>query len=196
MRSELRLLYCTDGLAMPFYSNKIANRLKQEWPIVMVGVASDPKNRAEEYVVGRDKEAYARHEEFFTTTIPAWFLSEFGIATTRDRTALFGYSCGGNFVSAMAVAHPERYRGAIAMSIAGRPVRVDLDADPELDVTDLRFYLAAGNYEMSGMKNYMIRLEEWLLKNGASCEFSLKDGDHNLYFWTRELHHAVPWVFE
>ena len=82
------------------------------------------------------------------------------------------------------------------MSIAGRPVRVDLDADPAQDVTDLKFYLAAGHSEMSGMKNYMIRLEKWLLQNGASCESSFKEGDHDLYFWTEELHRAVPWIFE
>ncbi len=194
-RSELRTLFCLDGQATTLYANEIADSIGQQFPLAMVGVASDPPNRAEEYVIGRDPDVYSRHEEFFTRTIPKWVKSEFGIESARERTALFGYSCGGNFATAMALAHRDKYVGAIAMSIAGRPVRVDQDLNPDIEISGSKFYLAAGHDEMSGMKNYMIRLEEWLNDNGAICKRSFSPGDHDLFFWTSQLHLAVPWIF-
>jgi predicted esterase len=191
---ECPVVFCADGQTTKYFADRLQES-DHNWPLVLVGVDHDPRNRAVEYVFGNRPEAFANHELFFTETVFDWAHQEFKLKTNRNRTVVFGYSCGGAFATSMAVRHPDKYVGAIAMSIAGRPVRVDQDTG-EVDLSNSRFCLAAGQSEISGMKKYMKRLEKWLGKQGAACRHSVIRGDHNLELWTGEFGPALNWLLD
>jgi predicted esterase len=188
------VVFCADGQLTKYFADQLRNEWDHNRRLVLIGVDHDPRNRGIEYVTGHRPEAFERHELFFTETVFDWVHQEFKLNANRARTIVFGFSCGGSFATSMAVRHPDKYVGAIAMSIAGRPIRVDQEADAP-DLSSSRFCLAAGKSEMSGMKKYMQRLEKWLRKQGASCRHTEAIGNHNVDLWTREFGPSLDWLF-
>ena len=189
------IVFCADGQTTECFAHQLQQGGTSNRSLILVGVDNDPSKRGIEYVFDRKPDCFANHELFFTNTVFDWAHQEFHLKTNRNRTVVFGYSCGGAFATSMAVRHPDKYVGAIAMSIAGRPVRVDQDTG-EVDLSNSRFCLAAGQSEMSGMKKYMKRLEKWLGKQGAACRHSVIRGDHNLELWTSEFGPALNWLLD
>ena len=191
---ECPVVFCADGQTTKYFAEQL-QKSNRNRPLVLVGVDHDPHHRAIEYVFGNCPEAFANHELFFTETVFDWVHQEFDLTTIRNRTVVFGYSCGGAFATSMAVRHPDKYAGAIAMSIAGQPVRVDQDTE-KVDLSNSRFCLAVGQSENTGMKKYMKRLEKWLGNQGAACCQSVPRGNHDLELWISEFRPSLSWLFE
>jgi enterochelin esterase-like enzyme len=189
------LLFCTDGQFMDWFFAEANQGRRNELGIVIIGVNNDPENRAGEYVNGRNNDAFAQHEAYFSQVVYEWSINQFGLTRKREKTAVFGFSCGGCFATLMAIRYPEKYCGAIPMSVAGRPVRFDLPESEWPDLSDSRFFLCAGASEPQGMKKYMKRMNTWLIKRGAECRFTVERGDHNIALWSENFVPAVRWMF-
>ena len=183
------VLFCSDGqntaaFAREFYR---ANPIRSLW---FVGVDSSRHYRNDEYVRGRDKEWFRMHESFFVETVIDWTRQAIGINHCRERTAVFGYSCGGAFAAYMGIRNPDTYGTSFAFSIAGRPV-TNFDLRPATELSKGLFVLRSGSRESKGMRSYMTRLEKWLKRYGARVDNSVDSGGHEFALWSNALNETV-----
>jgi enterochelin esterase-like enzyme len=191
--TDATFVFCADGQSASYF----AERLRQELTanrIGLIGVHSSRAFRGQEYVEGRDTQRVQRHEGFFVDVVRDWIETRFSVQLTRNNTTAFGYSCGGSFAVSMGMRHPELFGSVIALSIAGRPVRVDKPPPELLNLAQSRFYLAAGESEPGGMKKYMKRLASRLRKNGGQSEYRLSPGGHEIAVWQHELYRGIEWL--
>ena len=184
------VLFCADGQGTSAFATEFFNAYPQDATLWFVGVDSCHLHRNAEYVVGRDEKRFAIHESFLIKTVWQWFEQEFGITLTRQRTGVFGYSCGGSFAISMGIRHPNRFGTVLGFSVAGRPVS-DFQHVPVLDVSDSAFYLRAGSRESKGMRSYMKRLQSWLRKNDALADYRVSPGGHDFALWSDELNEVM-----
>jgi pimeloyl-ACP methyl ester carboxylesterase len=75
--------------------------------IVGVHGLGDEMSRLHEYSPGFDAERFAAHEKFFVEDVRLWARSRFGVALPAERTAVFGYSAGGELALALGLRHPD-----------------------------------------------------------------------------------------
>ncbi|MCA9068656.1 MAG: hypothetical protein KDA84_07025 [Planctomycetaceae bacterium] len=188
-----KFIFCTDGLCVTSLAAGLRDELTNH-RVGLVGVHSSPNFRGQEYVEGRDELHFQRHEHFFVEVVRRWLIEQFRITLTRENSVVFGYSCGGSFAVSMGMRHTDLFASAIALSIAGRPVRVDQYPPEGLDLTQSRFYLAAGESEPGGMKSYMKRLASWIQTNGGLSEYRLSPGGHEFAVWQYELLRGIEWL--
>lgn len=188
-----KFVFCADGLCVTSLVAGLRNQLKNH-RIGLIGIHSSPTSRGQEYVEGRDDLRFRRHENFFVEVVRSWFEEQFRVSLTRENSVVFGYSCGGSFAVSMGMRHADVFGSVIALSIAGRPVRVDQCPPEGLDLTQSRFYLAAGESEVGSMKNYMKRLASWIRKCGGWSEYQLSPGGHEFAVWQRELLRGITWL--
>ena len=80
--------------------------------IVGVHGLTDEMPRLHEYSPGFDPQRFAAHEKFFVADVRRWTESRFGVALPAERTAVFGYSAGGELALALGLRHPDIY-GAV-----------------------------------------------------------------------------------
>ena len=193
--AEALIVYCTDGQTTKCFADELTRFDTMPRPIVLIGVDYHPSQRNGEYVIGRNPDLFARHETFFVESIRDWGIQRLGLGNHPKRKAVFGFSCGGCFAVSMALRHPDQFAGAIAMSVAGRPLTMDSNQDKG-EIAELRFALAAGEREMSGMKSYMRRMSRWLRNRSAACRYQVVPGNHDLTLWTAEFVPALRWLFE
>lgn len=175
------VIFCADGGVV----RELAQQTLAAVPnLTFVGVTTRPQFRSGEYVIGRDARAFARHERFFTETVPAWCREHLGLPLDRERMAVCGFSHGGAFAVAMGLRHPGLFGRVIALSVAGRPVEDFAHPAPRLDTT---FALAVGTREGGGMRSYMKRLAKWLRDGGASTDYRTVPGGHTMTTWSMAL---------
>ena len=98
--------------------------------------------RLHEYSPVFDPRRFAAHEKFFVDDVGRWARSRFGIALPTERSAVFGYSAGGELALALGIRHPDIYGAVLAGSPGGgyRPPAVLPSPLP-------RVYLFAGTRE-------------------------------------------------
>lgn len=189
---DVRFVFCADGQSVPLF----AEHLRQEVVgarVGLIGIHSHRTLRGREYVHGRDNSPFVRHERFFVNIVRDWVQQQFKIGLNAHNTTCFGYSCGGALAISMGVRHPDKFGSVIALSVAGRPVRVDQPPPDRLDLTKSQFYLAAGESEPGGMKRYMKRIASWLRNNGGRSRYRLSPGGHELAVWQHELIRGIRW---
>ena len=75
--------------------------------------------RLHEYSPAFDPERFAGHEKFFVEDVPRWAQSRFGLALPAKRTAVFGYSAGGELALALGLRHPDVYGAVFSGSPGG-----------------------------------------------------------------------------
>src|SRR5580658_7030425 len=80
-------------------------------PTMIVGVhgLADEMPRLHEYSPVFDAERFAAHERFFVEDVGRWVQSRLGVAMPAERTAVFGYSAGGELALALGLRHPDVY---------------------------------------------------------------------------------------
>ena len=88
--------------------------------IVGVHGLAEEMPRLHEYSPVFDAERFEAHEDFFVQDVRRWTQSRFGVALPTERTAVFGYSAGGELALALGLRHPDVY-GAV---ISGSPAEV------------------------------------------------------------------------
>ncbi len=180
------VLFCADGQSTPTIANAFFKAAAGQLSVCFVGIDSCPQHRNGEYVDGRDPERFALHEALWTDTAVKWVEQTLERSLSPRRTGVFGFSCGGSFAASVGLRHPDLFGNVFAFSIAGRPVS-DFSQTTVGDITQSSFYLTAGSREPKGMRNYMKRFHTWLKKNGATSNFCIGTGGHELSLWSAQL---------
>jgi enterochelin esterase-like enzyme len=160
-------------------------------PTLIVGVhrLADETLRLHEYSPGFDPQRFAAHEAFFAGEVREWTRSRFGVALTRERTAVFGVSAGGELALALGLRHSDVY-GAIFCASPGGGYR-----PPAVLPTPLpRAYLVGGKQEPWFLEN-AARWAEALRGAGADVVLTEREGSHGGDFWRTEFPLMLTWAF-
>ena len=160
-------------------------------PVMIVGAhrAADETVRLHEYSPDFDPDRFAAHERFFVEDVRAWTRSRFGVALPAERTAVFGYSAGGELALALGLRHPDVY-GAVFSGSPGagyRPAGVLPSRIP-------RTYLVAGTLEPFFLDN-ATRWAVALREAGADVMLSERVASHGRALWRAEFPLMVAWAF-
>jgi predicted esterase len=156
--------------------------------IVGVHGLGDEMSRLHEYSPGFDAERFAAHEKFFVEDVRLWARSRFGIALPAERTAVFGYSAGGELALALGLRHPDVYGAVVSGSPGGgyKPPRVMPSSLP-------RVYLFAGTREPFFLDN-ATRWAVALRDAGADVMMSKRVASHGDVVWRAEFPLMVAWA--
>ncbi len=111
------VIYCSDGQNAGAFAHQFFNAFGANcfW---FVGADCSPEHRNAECVIGRDDFSFGMHESFFVNTVVDWATKVIGIRHSRNRSAVFGYSCGGALAASIGIRHPDVYGTIFALSIA------------------------------------------------------------------------------
>lgn len=186
-------MFCADGQVVAAFSERmerdISNRELQD--VVLVGVHSS-QQRSQEYIVDKDDLRFRRHEELFTEELPDWLLAEFGLATDRSRTGVFGCSHGGAFALTMAARHKELFGLVIAFSTAGEFEQFKITEHST--VPSPRFYLSAGTREKPLLKTTR-HIARHLKRFNIEHVITERLAGHDNEYWETEFPMALKWGF-
>jgi enterochelin esterase-like enzyme len=158
---------------------------------IIVGVhgLSEERPRLSEYSPVFDEDRFAAHEKFFVEDVRRWVQSRFGVARPSDRTAVFGYSAGGELALALGLRHPDVYGAVLAGSPGGgyQPTGTMPSSLP-------RVYLFAGTLEPFFLENAS-RWAVALREAGADVVMSEKAVSHGATSWQQEFPLMLTWTF-
>ena len=157
--------------------------------IVGVHGLAEEMPRLHEYSPVFDAERFAAHEKFFVEDVRRWARSHLGVALPAERTAVFGYSAGGELALALGLRHPDVYRAIIAGSPGGgyKPPGVMPSSLP-------RVYLFGGTLEPFFLDN-ATRWAVALRDAGADVVMSERVASHGAALWQGEFPLMVRWAF-
>jgi pimeloyl-ACP methyl ester carboxylesterase len=157
--------------------------------IIGVHGLTEEMPRLHEYSLGFDTERFAAHEHFFVDDVRRWARSRFGVALPAERTAVFGYSAGGELALALGLRHPDVYGAVFSGSPGGG--YTPPGAMPSLLP---RAYLFAGTLEPFFLDN-ATRWAVALRDAGADVVMSERAVSHGARLWRAEFPLMVAWAF-
>jgi predicted esterase len=157
--------------------------------IVGVHGLTEEMPRLYEYSPGFDAERFAAHERFFVEDVRQWTESRFGLKMPTERTAVFGYSAGGELALALGLRHPDAYGAVFSGSPGGgyKPAG-------EMPMALPRVYLFAGRLEPFFLDN-ATRWAVALRDAGADVLMSEREVSHGAKLWRAEFPLMVAWAF-
>jgi enterochelin esterase-like enzyme len=157
--------------------------------IVGVHGLAEEMVRLHEYSPVIDAERFAAHEKFFVEDVRRWARSRFGVALPTERTAVFGYSAGGELALALGLRHPDVYGAVFSGSPGGgyKPPDVMPSSLP-------RVYLFAGTLERFFLDN-AARWATALRDAGGDVVMSERVASHGAALWRGEFPQMVAWAF-
>src|SRR5580698_1170313 len=100
------VVFAADGQAFSKWGRFLEATGAPTTMIVGVHGLTEEMPRLHEYSPVFDAHRFAAHELFFVEGVRGWVRSRFGIALPPDRTAVFGYSAGGELALALGLRHP------------------------------------------------------------------------------------------
>ena len=183
------VVFAADGQQISQWGRFLEEADVSATTVVGVHGLTEEMPRLHEYSPVFDTERFAAHERFFVEDVRAWAGSRLGVALPAERTAVFGYSAGGELALALGLRHPDVY-GAI---IAGSP-GAGFEPPGPLPESLPRAYLFAGTQEPFFLDNAS-RWAAALREAGAEVEFGKRDAPHGAASWQRELPAMVGWAF-
>jgi enterochelin esterase-like enzyme len=160
-------------------------------PTMIVGVhgLAEEMPRLHEYSPVFDEQRFAAHEKFFVEDVAAWVWSRFGVALPRERTAVFGYSAGGELALALGLRHPDIYGAVFSGSPGG-----GYKPPHEMPASLPRVYLFAGTQEPFFLDN-ALRWADALRDAGGDVVMIERDVSHGAKAWRAEFPRMVAWAF-
>ena len=195
-RHEIRypVVFCADGQAVHGFSRRLYHWIEHERvpPVILVGVHSSDRFRAQEYIHGADQRRFEAHEQFFTDEIFRWAVDELNLSIERQSCGVFGFSNGGAFALSMGVRHRDKYGVVIAFSIAGGAERVEPSEYALRPIA--RYYLSAGTREKPFLRTSRT-LAELLTKHEVEHISTVRHSGHQFSFWDSEFPRAINWAF-
>jgi enterochelin esterase-like enzyme len=161
--------------------------------IVGVHGLTDETLRLHEYSPVFDAERFAAHERFFVDDVGRWARERFGVALPSERTAVAGFSAGGELALALGLRHPDVYGAVCAGSPGGgyKPTGVMTGVMPGRAP---RTYLVAGTLEPFFLDN-ATRWAAALRDAGADVVMSQRVASHGDALWRAEFPLMVAWAF-
>ena len=159
-------------------------------PTMMVGVhgLTDEMARLHEYSPVFDEVRFAAHEKFFVETVRRWVRSRFAVDLPPERTAVFGYSGGGELALALGLRHPDVYGAVISGSPGG-----GYQPSDEIPSSLPRVYLFAGTQEPFFLAN-ATRWAAALRDAGADVVMNERDVPHGAHEWRTEFPRMLAWA--
>jgi enterochelin esterase-like enzyme len=192
------VVYVADGQAVPGLAPYLEPHILDGSlpPTLLVGIHSAFSTagrdiRGQEYLPGINPERFAAHEQFFTQEVRLWAETKWGASSNPDERAVFGFSNGGVFATAMGIAHPELYHAAIPFSPGINPLDVWTEA---VVCPDVRYYIVAGTLENHFHQNTMI-VSNRIAGEGATVHFHDRVMGHDFLLWQEAFGEAVRWSF-
>ncbi|MCA9012834.1 MAG: hypothetical protein KDB01_23950 [Planctomycetaceae bacterium] len=187
-------LFCADGQAVEGFSNSLSKAMEEGRtpPVILVGVHSDPRLRAYEYVDGIENSLFLAHEHFFTDEVYRWAIAKLDLSFARPACGIFGFSNGGAFALSMGIRHPEKYGVVIAFSIAGGAHRIKASEYARRPAA--RYYLSAGTREKP-FRDTSRAVARILSKSNVEHVITERYAGHDFDFWNSELCEAIRWAF-
>jgi len=157
--------------------------------IVGVHGLAEEMPRLHEYSPVFDASRFAAHEKFFVEDVRRWARWRFGVALPSERTAVFGYSAGGELALALGLRHPDVYGAVFSGSPGGgyKPPSVMPSSLP-------RVYLFGGTLEPFFLDN-ATRWAVALRDAGADVVMSERLASHGAALWRGEFPLMVAWAF-
>jgi enterochelin esterase-like enzyme len=161
-------------------------------PTMVVGVhgLTDETLRLQEYSPVFDAKRFAAHEEFFVEDVHRWTRTRFGISLPAERTAMLGYSAGGELALALGLRHPDLF-GAVISGSPGGGYTPPGDMSKSLP----RVCLFAGTLEPFFHEN-ATRWAEALREVRADVVLSELAVSHGAQEWRSSFPSMVAWAFE
>jgi enterochelin esterase-like enzyme len=183
------IVYAADGQEIAKWGRILETTDLPSTMIVGVHALSDETLRLQEYSPVFDANRFAAHEVFFVEGVRRWVQSRFGVALPAQRTAIFGYSAGGELALALGLRHPDIYGAVVSGSPGGgyKPTGTMPGSTP-------RVYLFAGTLEPFFLDN----ATQWALalrEAGADVMLSEREVAHGARFWRAELPSMLAWAF-
>lgn len=160
-------------------------------PTMVVGVhgLTDEMARLHEYSLVFDEERFASHERFFVGDVREWVRRRFGVTLPPNRTAVCGFSAGGELALALGLRHPDVY-GAIFSGSPGAGYKPTAAIPGPIP----RTYLVAGTLEPFFLEN-ATRWAVALREAGADVVMSERVASHGEALWRAEFPLMVKWAF-
>jgi enterochelin esterase-like enzyme len=161
-------------------------------PTLIVGVhgLAEETPRLREYSPVFHAERFAAHERFFVEDVRRWAQSRFALGVLRaERTAVFGYSAGGELALALGLGYPDVY-GAVFSGSPGGGYKPPANMPSSLP----RVYLFGGTLEPFFLEN----ARQWelaLRDGGADVVMSERSASHGDPLWRAEFPLMVAWAF-
>lgn len=160
-------------------------------PTMIVGVhgLTDEMSRLHEYSPVFDADRFTAHEAFFVDDVRRWVRSRFSVALPTERTAVFGYSAGGELALALGLRHPDVYGAVFSGSPGGgyKPTGALPGPFPKV-------YLYAGTQEPFFLENANLWATA-LRGRGAHVMMMERDVSHGAKLWRHELPLMLDWAF-
>ncbi len=160
-------------------------------PTMIVGVHGlvEEMPRLHEYSPVFDAERFSAHEQFFVENVRLWVTSRFGVDLPSARTAVFGYSAGGELALALGLRHPDVYGAVFSGSPGG-----GFKPPGEMPASLPRVYLFAGTLEPFFLDN-ATRWAVALRDARADVVMSERAVSHGAKLWRAEFPRMVAWAF-
>ena len=156
--------------------------------IVAAHSAPDEDERLKEYSPVFDEDRFAAHERFFVEDVGRWVQERFGVSLPAERTAVCGFSAGGELSLTLGLRHRDVY-GVVFCASPGR-----LLPPPVIPSPLPRAYLVGGRQE----ERFLESARRWahaLRAAGADVVMMERDGEHGGAFWREEFPLMVEWAF-
>ena len=183
------VIFAGDGQGFAKWGRFLEAADERSTMIVGVHGLTDGLPRLHEYSPAFDAERFAAHEKFFVGDVREWTRTRFGVALPAKRTAVFGYSAGGELALALGLRHPDIYGAVISGSPGGGYKPPD-----EMTGSLPRVYLFGGSLEPFFLDN----ANQWaiaLREAGADVVMSERAVPHGPKSWRREFPLMVAWAF-
>lgn len=183
------VVYAADGQIFATWGRALESTDRPSTMIVGVHGLSDERTRLQEYSPIFDAVRFSEHEQFFVEEVPRWARTRFGVALPPERTAVLGYSAGGELALALGLRHPEIY-GAV---LSGSP-GAGYTPPREFPTSLPRVYLFGGTLESFFLDN-AIRWAGALREAGADVMMSERIVSHGAEPWRDDFPLMVEWAF-
>ena len=183
------VVFAGDGQGLSRWGRLLeATNLPSTMVVGVHGLAEEMP-RLREYSPVFDAERFAGHEKFFVQDVRRWVRSRFGVALPAERTAVLGYSAGGELALALGLRHPDVYGAVFSGSPGG-----GYKPPGEMSGSMPRVYLFAGTLEpffRDNAKRWAVALRD----AGADVVMSEREVSHGAELWQEEFPSMVAWAF-
>jgi enterochelin esterase-like enzyme len=188
-RDTEMVVFAGDGQQISRWGRLLETTDAPSTMIVGVHGLSDEMSRLHEYSPVFDTERFAAHERFFVDDVRRWVASRFDVALGAQRTAVFGYSAGGELALALGLLHPDVYGVVFSGSPGGgyQPTGALPSSLP-------RVYLFAGTLEPFFLEN-AARWAVALREAGGHVVMSERSVSHGAELWREEFPQMLAWGF-
>jgi enterochelin esterase-like enzyme len=183
------IVFAGDGQAISQWGRVLEATSLPSTMIVGVHGLSDERARLHEYSPVFDADRFAAHEQFFVRDVRQWVGSRFEVALPPTRTAVFGYSAGGELALALGLGHPDVYGVVLSGSPGGgyQPTGTMPSSLP-------RVYLFAGTLEpffLDNANRWAVALRE----AGADVVMKEREVSHGASSWRDVFPLMLEWAF-